>query len=64
MEVPQLRAESELQPLAYVTASATRDPSHTCDLHTAHGNVRSSTLNLSKARDRTHILTDRRMSGS
>ena len=33
MEVPRLGIESELQPLAYTIATATRDPSHVCDLH-------------------------------
>ena len=32
MEVPRLRAESELQLLAYTTATATWDLSHVCDL--------------------------------
>ena len=33
MEVPRLGVESELQLLAYTTATATWDPSHVCDLH-------------------------------
>ena len=33
MEVPRLGVELELQLLAYTTATATQDPSHTCDLH-------------------------------
>ena len=32
MEVPRLGAESELQLLAYTTATVTQDPSHVCDL--------------------------------
>ena len=32
MEVPRLGFESELQLPAYATATATRDPSHICDL--------------------------------
>ena len=32
MEVPRLRAESELQLLAYAPATATPHPSHVCDL--------------------------------
>ena len=32
-EIPQLEGELELQLLAYTTATATRDPSHICDLH-------------------------------
>ena len=31
--VPRLRVESELQLLAYTTATATQDPSHVCDLY-------------------------------
>ena len=33
MEVPRLGVEFELQPLAYITAIATPDPSLVCDLH-------------------------------
>ena len=33
MEVSKLKVELELQLLAYTTASATRDPSHICNLH-------------------------------
>ena len=33
MEVPRLGVKSELQLPAYTTATATRDPSHVCDLH-------------------------------
>ena len=33
MEVPRLVAESELQLLAYTTATATWNPSRVCDLH-------------------------------
>jgi len=29
----QAKAQSELQPLAYTTATAMRDPSRICDLH-------------------------------
>ena len=32
-EVPRLGVESELQPPAYTTATATRDPSRVCGLH-------------------------------
>ena len=32
-EVPRLGVKSELQLLAYTTATATRDPSHICDPH-------------------------------
>ena len=50
MEVPGLRAELELQRLAYTTAIATPDPSSVCNLHC---NSRQCwTLNpLSRARD-------------
>ena len=33
MDVPRLEVESELQLLAYTTATAVQDPSHVCDLH-------------------------------
>ena len=33
MEVPRLGVESELEPLAYTTATATPDPSLFCNLH-------------------------------
>ena len=33
MKVPRLGVESELQLLAYTTATATWDPSHVCNLH-------------------------------
>ena len=33
MEVPRLRAESEMQLPAYTTATATKDLSDVCDLH-------------------------------
>ena len=41
MEVPRLGVESELQLLAYTTATATRDLSLICDPYhtTAHGNA-------------------------
>ena len=57
MEVPRLEVESELQLPAYPTATATRDPSHVCNLH--HSSQQCWILNLlSKARDQTHILVD------
>ena len=57
MEVPKLQVESELQPLAYTTATATRDLSCIIDLH--HSPGQCWVLNpLSEARDRTHILMD------
>ena len=55
MEVPRLEVESELQLPAYTTA--TRDPSHVCDLH--HSSQQRQILNsLSEARDGTHVLMD------
>ena len=57
MEVPRLGVESVLQLPAYATATATPDPSHTCDLH--HSSWQRWILNLlSEARDRTYILMD------
>ena len=48
MEVPRLGVESELPPLAYITATAMRDPSHICDLH--HSSRQRQTRNpLSEA---------------
>ena len=59
MEVPRLGAESELQLLAYATATAMQDPSHICDLY--HSPWHPWILNpLSRARDRTLILMDPR----
>ena len=50
MKVPRLGVKSELQLLAYITATAIWDPSH---VHTtAHSNADP----LSKASDGTHIL--------
>ena len=55
MEVPRLGVYSELQMLAYTTATATSDPSHICDLH--HSSWQCWILNpLSKAKDRTWNL--------
>ena len=57
MEVARLGVEYELQLLAYTTATATWDPSQVCNLH--YRSQPNGTLNpLSKARDRTCILTD------
>ena len=57
MEAPRLGAESELQLLAYPTATATADLSYICDRH--HSSWQRQTLNpRSKAGDRTPILTD------
>ena len=55
IEVPREGVESELQLPAYVTATASWDPSHACDLH--HGSWQCRILNpLRKARDQTCIL--------
>ena len=55
MEVPGLGAESELQLLAYTTATAIWDLSHFCNLH--HSLLQHRILNpLSEARDQTLIL--------
>ena len=59
MDVPKLGVESELQPPAYTTATATamRDPSRIFDLH--HSSQQFRILNpLSKAKDQTRILMD------
>ena len=55
MEVPRLGVESELQLLAYTTATAMPNLSHVCDLR--HSSQQCQLLNpLSEARDRIHIL--------
>ena len=55
MEVPRLGVESELQLLAYITATATRDLTCICD--PCHSLQQFQILSpLSEARDRTHIL--------
>ena len=57
MEVPSIEVKSELQLLAYSTATAMQDLSHICDLH--HSSWQSRIPNpLSEARDRIHILMD------
>ena len=57
MEVASLGVELELQLPAYTTATAMRDPSHTCDLH--HSLWQCGILNpLGKARDRTCNIVD------
>ena len=59
MEIPRLGVELELQPPAYITATAiaTRDPIHICDPR--HSSQQRQILNpLSKASDQTHILMD------
>ena len=39
MEVPRLGIKSELQLLAYTTATAMPDPSRVCKLHRTHSNA-------------------------
>ena len=54
-EVPRLGVKSELQLQAYTTATATQDPSCTCNLH--HSSQQHRIPNpLNKARDQTRIL--------
>ena len=57
MEVPRLGVESELEPLAYTTATAMADLSHICNLHHSYWQCRILNT-LSKARDQTCILMD------
>ena len=55
MEVPKLGVQSELQLLAYTTATATSDMSRVCHPH--HSSQQHQILSpLSKARNRTHNL--------
>ena len=55
MEVPRLGVESELQLLAYATATVMWDLNRACDLY--HSSQQRRILNpLSEARDRTCIL--------
>ena len=58
MEVPGLGVQLKLQLLsAYAIVTATRDPSHICNVH--HRSQQRWLLNpLSKARDRTFVLRD------
>ena len=57
MEVPKPGVKSEVSPLAYTTATATRDLSYVCDLY--HSSWQCWILNpLSKAKDRTRVLKD------
>ena len=57
VEVPRLGVESELQFLAYATATAMRDLSLVSNLH--HSSRQHQILNpLSEVRDRTRILMD------
>ena len=63
LEVPRPGVKSEMQLLAYATATATWDLSRICD---RHGSLRQrQILNpRSEARDGTHILTENAISGS
>ena len=55
MEVPRLGAQSELQLLAYATATAMADPSRLCKLY--HSSQQCWIINpMSEARDRTQNL--------
>ena len=55
MEVPTLGVQSELPVPAYITATATQDPSRVGDLY--HSSWQCQILNpLREARDRTHDL--------
>ena len=57
MEVPRLEVESDLQLLAYATATAMLDLSCICDLHCSLW--QNWILNpMSEAKDGTHILMD------
>ena len=57
MEVPRLGVESELQLPAYITATATPDLSHVCELD--HSSWQRQILNpLNEARDRAQVLMD------
>ena len=57
LEVPRLGVQTELQLLAYTTATARPYPSHIYDLH--HSAQQRQILNpLSEARDQTHIIMD------
>ena len=57
MGVPRLGVETELQFLAYTTATAAQDPSHVCDLH--HRSWKCWILNaLIEDRDRIHVFMD------
>ena len=57
MEVSRLGIQSELQQLAYATATATPDPSSICNLHQSSWQ-RWIFNPLSEARDQIRILMD------
>ena len=57
MEVPEIGAELELWQLAYTTATAMQDLSHTCN--SCHSLWQHWILNqLNEDRDSTHILME------
>ena len=55
MKVPGPGVKLELQLLAYAIATATRDPSHICDLYRSFRQCQILNPLLSKAQDWTHI---------
>ena len=57
MEIPGLGAKLELQLQAYITDTATPDPSYIRDIHCSLQQCWILNL-LREARDRTHILTE------
>ena len=57
MEIPRLGVKLELQLMAYITAIATQDLSHVCDLYHSSWQHWIPDI-LSKARDQTQILMD------
>ena len=57
IEVLRLRVKLELQLPAYITVTATQDPSHVCDLHHSPGQ-RWIPDPLNETRDQTGILMD------
>ena len=56
VEVPRLGVQSESQPPAQATGTATPDPGHVCDLHPG-SRQRQIPNPLSEARDRTRNPT-------
>ena len=55
MEAPRLWVQSQLQPLAYTTVTATLDLSHVCDLY--HSSQQHWIPNsVSEARDQTRVF--------
>ena len=55
MEIPRIGVESELQLLAYTTATVMQDPSHVCDLHLSSWQ-HQILYRLREAKDQTHVL--------